>query len=110
MTRKRIPDRAALLKSIAAESAEAGHAVGEIDLVIVLEALAVGRRQDRGGHGDHVFMIEALIGNGRHERASDPQHRIASDFQVQVRRAVLDGDFQEVVDVHPVGLSALGAA
>ena len=37
-------DRAALLEHVAAEAAEAGHAVGEVDLLRVLELLALRRR------------------------------------------------------------------
>ena len=37
-------DRAALLEDVAAEAAEAGHAVGEVDFLRVLELLALRRR------------------------------------------------------------------
>ena len=32
--------------------------------------------------------------------AADAHHRVAADLQVEVRRAVVDGDFQQIVDVH----------
>ena len=38
-----------------------------------------------------------------HQRAADAHHRVAADLEVQVGRAVLDGDFQQIVDVHMVG-------
>ena len=52
-------------------------------------------------------MIEPFVGQGRDEVAADPQHRIAADFEVEVRRAALDRHLQKVVDVHPAALSAL---
>ena len=55
------PDGAALLEGVAAEAAESGDAVGEVDLVMFLETFAMGRGQDSGCHGQHVFVIETLL-------------------------------------------------
>jgi hypothetical protein len=101
------PDGAALLKRVAAEPTEPRHAVGEVDLVVVLELFAVAGRQDRGGHRHHVLVIEAFFFGGRRQRAADPHHRVAAHLQVEVRGAALDGDFQEVIDVHALIIGLL---
>src|SRR5687768_8518080 len=101
------PDRAALLKRVAAEPAETGHAVGEIDLVVVLELLAVAGREDRGGHRHHILVIEPFLFGGRSQRAADPHHRVAAHLQVEVRGAALNGNFQEVIDVHALIIGLL---
>ena len=41
------------------------------------------------------------------QRAADAHHRIAADLEVQVGRAAVDGDLQEIVDVHEL-VSAAG--
>ena len=58
---KHQPDRAALLEHVAAEAAEPGHAVGEVDFLRVLEFLALLRRHDRRAHRDDVFVVELLV-------------------------------------------------
>ena len=94
------PDRAALLEDVAAEAAEARHAVGEVDFLRFLELLALRRRHDRGAHRDDVLVVEPLLLGRRHQRAADAHHREAADLEVQVRGAVFDRDLQEIVDVH----------
>ena len=54
-------DGAALLKDVDAEPAQAGHAVGQVDFLGVLELLGVDLRHDRRAHGDDVFVVEALV-------------------------------------------------
>jgi hypothetical protein len=93
-------ERAALLEGVAAEAAEPGDAVGQVDLVMVLELLAVRGGQDRRGDGQQVLMVEpAVLGGGR-KAAADPHHRVAPDLQVQIRGASVDGDPQQVIDMH----------
>ena len=53
-------DRAALLEDVAAEAAEAGHAVGEVDFLRFLELLPLRGGHDGGAHGDDVLVVEAL--------------------------------------------------
>ena len=57
-------DRAALLEGVAAEPAEPGHAVGQVDFVALLEFFALARGQDRGRDGHHVLVIEPSVGHG----------------------------------------------
>ena len=84
-------DGAALLEDVAAEAAEPGHAVGEVDLLRVLEPLAVRRRHDRRGHLDQILVIELAARRDRHELAVDARHREAADLEVQVGGALVDG-------------------
>ena len=93
-------DGAALLEDVAAEAAEPGHAVGQVDFVVVLELLAVSGGHHGRRHGDHVSWSSRLSSEGRRQRAADAHHREAADLEVQVGGAVVDGDFQEVVDMH----------
>jgi hypothetical protein len=79
--------------------------------VIVLELVAMTGGQDRRGHGDEIFVFEPPLFRSGNKGASNPHHRVGPDFQVQVRSAVLDGNLQEVVDVHGpllIGRSSLG--
>ena len=96
-------DGAALLERVAAEAAQAGDAVGEVDLVVLLELVAVADRQHRGRHRDHLLVLEPLVFQGGHEAATHPHHGERADLQVQVRSAAVDGDFEQVVDVHCSG-------
>ncbi len=109
-------DRAALLEDVGAEPAEAGDAVGEVDLLGLPELLDVLRPHDRAGHRLGVRAVEALLVGRHDQRAVDPHHRIAADLQVQVGRAAGDGRLQQVIDMHggacgpPARLSARAAA
>src|SRR5207245_1572770 len=78
-------ERVVLMKSIIAES-------------VVL--LPLRRRHDGGAHGDDVVVVELLFFVHRHERAADAHHREGADLQVQVRRPALDGDLEQIVNVH----------
>ena len=93
-------DRAALLEDVAAETAQARHAVREVDLEAVLEFLALLRGHHRGGHPDGVLVREPGIFVRRNEVAAHPHHRVAADLQVKVRGSRLDGELQQFVDVH----------
>ena len=96
------PDRTALLEDVAAETAEPGDAVGEVDFLRFLELLALGRRHHRGADRDDVLVVEPLVFGGRGELAADAHHRVAADLDVQVGRAVVDGNLQKIVDMHGV--------
>ena len=61
------PDRAALLEDVAAETAEPGDAVGEVDFLRFLELLALGRRHHRGAHRHDILVVEPLLFGGRGE-------------------------------------------
>ena len=45
-------------------------------------------------------MIELLLVGDRRELPVDARHRVAADLQVQVGGALVDGELQQVVDVH----------
>src|SRR5207247_1292275 len=92
--------RAALLKDVAAETAEPGDAVREVDFLRVLELLPLPGGHDRRAHRDDVFVIEAFFFRSGDEQPTDAHHRIAADLQMQIRRAVLDRYLQEIVDMH----------
>ena len=100
MTRRTRPTVPRCWKTLQRKRPEAGDAVGEVDLLAVLELLALGRGHDRRRHRDGVLVVEAALLGGRDEVAPHPHHRVAADLQVEVRRAALDGDLQEFVDVH----------
>ena len=61
-------DRAALLEDVDAEAPEARHAVGEVELLRLLEFLTLRRRHDRRAHRHHVVVLEALVLDDRHQR------------------------------------------
>ncbi len=93
-------DGAALLEDVAAEPAEARHAVGEVDLLRVLEPLALGGRHDGGRHLHEVLVVQLLVIGDANEPPMDAGHGIGPDLQVKVRRSALDGQLQEIVDMH----------
>ena len=107
MTRSTRPTVPRCWKMLQRKRPRPGHAVGEVDFLRLLELLALRRRHDRRAHGDDVLVVELLVLGGRHERAAHAHHREAADLQVQVGRAALDGDFQEIVDVHRSGAERL---
>src|SRR5438105_325900 len=96
------PDGAALLERVAAEAAEAGDAVGEVDLAVLLELFPVPGRQDRRGNRDHVVVVEPLVFSRRHKRPADAHHGVAAGLQVKVGGPAFDSNLQKVVDVHAV--------
>jgi hypothetical protein len=84
-------DGAALLEHVAAETAQPWHAVGEVHFLRVLELLPVRLRHDRGGHFDHVLVIQFLAVRDRDKVPVHASHRQAAHLQVEVGRAHLDG-------------------
>jgi hypothetical protein len=54
------PHRAPLLEDVAAEPAEPGHRVGDVDLELLLEALLLAGVHDRERHRDGVLLHQPL--------------------------------------------------
>ena len=102
-------DRAALLEDVAAEAAEPGDAVGEVHLLRLLELLPLRRRHDRGAHSDDVLVIEPFVFNRGCQYPAHAHHRVTADLEMQIGRPAVDGDFEEIVDVHGQWLSALSS-
>ena len=97
-------DGAALLEDVAAEAAEAGNAVGEVDFLGLLEFLSLGRRQHGRSSWRPRLRDRASSRRGPAVRLPrDAHHRVAADLQVKVGRAVIDGNFQKIIDVHASG-------
>src|SRR4029077_2463027 len=94
-------DRAPLLEDVAAEAAEAGHGVGDVDLQVVLELLLLAVAHDGERHGDGVLLHEPLGLDERDQLAVDAEHGMRTHLQVQVRRLALRSDLQEIVYMHP---------
>jgi hypothetical protein len=95
-------DGAALLEHVDAEAAEPGDAVGEVDFARVVEALLLDRVHDPERHLLDVLGREPLAALERHERAVDAEHRRQSRLQVDVRGPALEGDLQDLVELHRV--------
>ena len=74
ITRRTMPMRAPLLEHVAAETAEPRHAIGEIDLLWVLELLAVRRWHDGRGHLGEVVMVQLAARLDRLEMAMHAGH------------------------------------
>ena len=91
--------RAALLEDVAAEAAQAGDRVRDVDLVVVLELFLLARGHDRERHRDRVFLHEPLQLDQRNELAVHADDRMRADLDVKVRRPALGGNFQQVIDV-----------
>src|SRR5207248_4997788 len=92
----------ALLEDVAAETPEAGDAVGEVDLLRFLEFLPLRRRHHGRAHGDDVLVIEALVLDRRYQLAAHAHHREAADLEVQIRGAAFDRNLQQIVDMYAV--------
>ena len=94
-------DRAALLEGVAAEAAEPGHAVGEVDFVLFLEALAVAVGSTAAAMASMSSWSSRLSSEAGISGAADAHHRVAADLAVQVGGARFDRNLQQIVDVHP---------
>src|SRR5437762_3093628 len=93
---RRSAERRAREEDVAAETAQAGHGVGDIDLVVILELLLLAGGHDREGHGDRVFLHETLELDQREKLAVDPDDGIGTDLDVKVRRPPLGRNLQQV--------------
>ena len=93
-------DRAALLENVAAEAAEPGHGVRDVDLEVLLELLLLAVAHDGERHRDGVLLHEALGLDERNQLAVDAQHRVRPHLQVEVGGLALRRHLQQVVDVH----------
>src|SRR6185503_8221947 len=85
---------------VAAEAAEAGHRVGDVDLELFLEDLLLAGVHDRERHGDGVFLHQPLELDQRQQLAVDADDGVAAHLEVEVGRLALDRDLQQIVDVH----------
>ena len=92
--------RAPLLEDVAAEAAQAGHRVGDVDLEVVLELLLLAVAHDGERHGDGVLLHEALGLHQGDQLAVDAEHGVRPHLQVEVGGLALRRDLQQVVDVH----------
>jgi hypothetical protein len=73
-------DVAALLENVDAEAAQAGHAIGHVQLGRFFELLllAVGHHAER--HGQHFFGGDARDVGERRQQAIDAQVRVVADL------------------------------
>ena len=92
--------RAALLEDVAAEAAEPGHRVGDVELELLLEALLLAGVHHRERHRDGVLLHQPLELAERQQVAVDADHRVAPDLEMEVGGLALHRDLQQVVDVH----------
>ena len=91
-------DVAALLEDVDAEAAQAGHAVGHVELGGLLEflLLAVGHHAER--HGEHLFRRDAGHVGLRVQHAVHAQIGMVADLQVQVGGLLFDRAAQQIVN------------
>ena len=93
-------DGAALLEHVHAEAAQAGHPVGQVDLVALLELLLLELIHDPEGHARDLFGGQPLAVLQGHQLAVDPEHRGKAGLQVDVGRAAPQRDGQNLVQLH----------
>src|SRR5262249_4596771 len=94
------PNRSTLLKHVDPETPETRNAVCQIELLGLFELLSLRRRQHGSRHRDDFFEVELSFVSSGGKGAADAQHRIAADFHVNVRGAVVDSNSQKIIDVH----------
>ncbi len=92
-------DRAALAEDVAAEPAQARHAVGGVQLLAVLEVLPLLGRQDGLGQGTGVCRPERHR-TERHQQAVHAAHRGAAGLKVNVRGAARHHGTQQFIQGH----------
>src|SRR5262249_34833856 len=90
--------RASLLEDVDAEAPQSGHAVGQVDLVAVLEPLALVLVHDPEGHARHLLGWEALAVLQGDQRAIHPEHRGKAGLEVDVARPAAERDLEDLVD------------
>ena len=100
-------DRAALLEDVAAEAAEPGDAVGQVDFLRLAEFFLVLGREEHARHRFGVVAVEPLFLGGDEQCAIDPHHRVAADLEVQVGGSGRGGYPQEIIEMHaPTAVSS----
>jgi hypothetical protein len=92
-------DVAALLEHVDAEAAEAGDAIGHVELggLLKLLLLAVGHHAE--GHGQHFFRRDARDVSKGSQEAIDAQIGVVADFEMQVGGFVFDGAAEQIVNI-----------
>ena len=83
-----------LLEDVAAETAEAGDRVGDVDFVVIFEFLFLARRHDRERHGDRVFLHQPLQFDQREQFAVHPDDGVRPDLDVKIGGTPLCGNLQ----------------
>ena len=93
---------AALVVDAAAEPAEPGQAVGQVDVEVLLQPLPLEL-------GHHLVGQLLAVGGGqpgiagqRRQRPVDADHGVVAGLEVEVRGVPFDRDLQEFIDDHAV--------
>ena len=100
-------DRGALHVGVDPEAPEPGHRVGEVDLPLLLEPLALVVRKDRVDDVAGVLGRERRVALERTQLAAHADHRRRADGQVEVRRVQLD-DFSSRTSAKSISIRLLG--
>ena len=77
-----------------------GHAVGQVDFLLLLELLALLGAEEHAAIASVSLRSSRFSSRDDDERAVDAHHRVAADLQVQVGGAARDGNLEEIVEVH----------
>ncbi len=92
-------DAATLMEDVDPETADTADRVGEVELVAVLEALAL--RQGHHALGKHPGLIRIESGQLLHddEASREPDRRRAAYLDVEIRASPIAHDLQQAVDI-----------
>ena len=93
-------DGAALLEDVDAEPAQAGNAVGEIELVLRLELFLLVVVHDAERHPRDLFRRKAACIFEGHQVSVDAEHRRQTRFEVDVGGAAAQRHLQNLVQLH----------
>ena len=83
-----------------AKPTQAGHPVGEVDLVGGLELVLLELVHDPERHAGDLFGGKPLPILQRHQAAVDSEHRRKTGLQVDVGSAPAQSDLQDLVELH----------
>ena len=83
--------RAALLKNVDAEAAEAGDAIRHVELGVLFELLLLPVRHHAERHVQHVFCRDAGLLGERHQVAIHAKLRIVANLQVKIAGFAFNG-------------------
>ena len=96
---ERSSNRSPLTEDVHPEPSHARYGVGGVELLLVLEALSLARRQDPEDHLPDGLVVEHRASFDRPDRAVQPYAARHLRREVQVRRADADCVTKQVVDV-----------